>query len=313
MIEVRNLRKRFGSLTAVDGITFEVQKGEVVGFLGPNGAGKTTTMRILTGFIPATDGTAKVAGFDIFENSLEVRRRVGYLPESAPLYLDMAVDEFLAYLAEVRGIPPAKRRASMDRMIEVCGLKSVLKQEIGELSRGFRQRVGMAQAMIHDPEILIMDEPTSGLDPNQIIGIRALIKELGREKTVILSTHILSEVEATCSRVIIIDRGRIVADGSLDEVTRRGKAGGIHHVQVRGERSRWEEKLKSLDGVKSFAWKEETGGLHRYEIYSEGDRALGEALFRLAADAGMSLAELYQEKTTLEKVFTQLTVQGGGA
>ena len=309
MIEVQNITKRFGPITAVDRISFEVQKGEVVGFLGPNGAGKTTAMRILTGFIPANEGTAKLAGFDIFENSLEVRKRVGYLPENSPLYLDMAVDEFLRFMAEVRGIPPTKRQASLDRMIAVCGLKSVLKQVIGELSRGFRQRVGMAQAMIHDPEILIMDEPTSGLDPNQIIGIRALIKELGREKTVILSTHILSEVEATCSRVMIIDRGKIVADGSLDEITRRGKSGGVHRLQVRGDRRLWEEKLKSLAGVKGFAWKEEAGGLHRYEIFSEGSRALGEELFRLAADAGLSLAELYQEKTTLEKVFTQLTVR----
>src|SRR4030042_943695 len=297
MIEVQNITKRFGPITAVDGISFEVQKGEVVGFLGPNGAGQTPAMRILTGFIPANEGTAQLAGFDIFENSLEVRKRVGYLPENSPLYLDMAVDEFLRYMAEVRGIPPTKRQASLDRMIEVCGLKPVLKQEIGTLSRGFRQRVGMAQAMIHDPEILIMDEPTSGLDPNQIIGIRALIKELGREKTVILSTHILSEVEATCSRVMIIDRGKIVADGSLDEITRRGKAGGVHHLQVRGDRKLWEEKLKSLVGVKGFAWKEEAGGLHRYEVFSEGSRALGEELFRLAADAGLSLAALYTEKT----------------
>jgi ABC-2 type transport system ATP-binding protein len=307
MIEVQNITKRFGPITAVDGVSFEVQKGEVVGFLGPNGAGKTTTMRILTGFIPATDGTAKLAGFDVFENSLEVRKRVGYLPESAPLYLDMGVVEFLEYIASMRGIVPAKRKASLDKMIEVCGLSAVLKQEIGELSRGFRQRVGMAQAMIHDPEILIMDEPTSGLDPNQIIGIRALIKELGKEKTVILSTHILSEVEATCSRVIIIDRGKIVADGSLDEVTKRGKVGKVHHLRVRGDRPAWETKLKSLAGVKSFNWKEEKGGLHRYEVFTEGDRGLGEELFRLAADSGMTLSELFQEKTTLENVFTQLT------
>ena len=307
MIEVQNITKRFGSIIAVDGVSFEVKKGEVVGFLGPNGAGKTTTMRILTGFIPATDGTAKLAGFDVFENSLEVRKRVGYLPENAPLYLDMGVVEFLDFVASVRGIAVEKRKASIERMIEVCGLSAVLKQEISELSRGFRQRVGMAQAMIHDPEILIMDEPTSGLDPNQIIGIRQLIKELGREKTVILSTHILSEVEATCSRVIIIDRGKIVADGSLEEITKRGKVGKVHHLRVRGERAAWENKLKGLAGVKSFAWKEEAGGLNRYEVFTEGDRALGEELFRLAADSGMSLAELYQEKTTLENVFTQLT------
>jgi len=307
MIEVQNITKRFGPITAVNGVSFEVQKGEVVGFLGPNGAGKTTIMRILTGFIPATDGTAKLAGYDVFENSLEVRKRVGYLPENAPLYLDMGVVEFLDYIASVRNIPPEKRKASLERMIDVCGLQAVLKQEISELSHGFRQRVGMAQAMIHDPEILIMDEPTSGLDPNQIIGIRSLIKELGQEKTVILSTHILSEVEATCSRVIIIDRGKIVADGSLDEVTKRGKKGKVHHLRVRGDRPAWENKLKSLAGVRSFTWKEEEGGLNLYEVFTEGDRALGEELFRLAADSGMTLAELYQEKTTLENVFTQLT------
>ena len=213
MIEVKGISKRFGPTTAVDNISFSIAKGEVVGFLGPNGAGKTTTMRILTCFLPADAGEAKVAGFDVLEQSMAVRSRIGYLPESAPLYLDMRVSEFLDYIGAIRGLHGADRTAAINRMIEVCGLSGVMLKQIGELSKGYRQRVGLAQAMIHNPEILVLDEPTSGLDPNQIREIRDLIKTLGKEKTVILSTHILPEVEATCSRVMIINRGKIVADG----------------------------------------------------------------------------------------------------
>ncbi len=307
MIEVENLSKRFGHVVAVDNISFSVKKGEVVGFLGPNGAGKTTTMRVLTCFMPADQGSAKIAGHDVFEESLEVRQKVGYLPENAPLYLDMEVTEFLNYVADLRGIESAKRSSSIDHMIEICGLKPVLKMNIGELSKGFRQRVGLAQAMIHDPEILILDEPTSGLDPNQIIGIRSLIKELGKEKTVILSTHILSEVEATCGRSIIIDNGKIVADGSLEDMGKRVKAGDAHRVKIRGDRAQIEEKLRGIGPVKEIVHKGEEAGLHEFEVYSSHGENLCEDIFQVAAGSGFSLAELYREKTSLEQVFTQLT------
>ncbi len=307
MIEVNNITKRFGGVTAVDGVSFKVDKGEVVGFLGPNGAGKSTTMRILTCFLPADLGTARVAGFDVHDDSLDVRSRVGYLPESAPLYPDMNVLDFLGYIARIRGIPSNKRRSSIDKMVEVTGLKSELLKDIRELSKGYRQRVGLAQAMIHDPDIMILDEPTSGLDPNQIREIRSLIKDLGQEKTVILSTHILPEVEATCSRAIIINNGRIIEDGSIDEITRRARSGDSHRIRIRGERQAIEAKLGSMTDVREYRLLEEEGGLLMYDVFGNEGLDLGEDLFRMSADAGFSLSELYREKTSLEDVFTQLT------
>ncbi len=307
MIEVERLTRRFGHINAVDDISFSVKKGEVVGFLGPNGAGKTTTLRVLTCFLPADEGTARIAGFDVLTDSFQVKQKTGYLPENAPLYLDMEVTEFLDYVARLRGIDSGTRKASIEKMIEVCGLRPVLKMDIGELSKGFRQRVGLAQAMIHDPEILLLDEPTSGLDPNQIIGIRSLIKELGKEKTVIFSTHILSEVEATCGRVIIIDNGRIVADDSMEEIGKRAKAGEAHRIRIRGKRKDIEDKFRGLSAVKEFIHKGEDAGIHQFELFSQHGEDLCEDLFHLAARSGFSLAELYREKTTLEHIFTQLT------
>src|SRR5436309_2153162 len=216
-IRVSNLTKYYGNSLAVDNISFEVNKGEILGFLGPNGAGKTTTMKIVTTYMPPTSGEVKIDGLDIEESSLEVRRKIGYLPELNPLYLDMNVIEYLDYVAALDGIPEDKIKKKRNEMISVCGLESVKNKDIGELSKGFKQRVGLAQAMISDPEIIILDEPTSGLDPNQIIEIRNLIKKLGKQKTVILSTHILSEVQATCNRVIIVNKGKIAADGSPEE------------------------------------------------------------------------------------------------
>lgn len=307
MIEVEGISKNFGVVKAVDKVSFSIAKGEVVGFLGPNGAGKTTTMRILTCYLPADEGEARVAGYDVLEDSMEVRSRIGYLPENAPLYPDMIVDEFLNYVASIRGIASDKKSKAISRMVEVCGMGDVLKKQIGELSKGYRQRVGLAQAIIHDPEILILDEPTSGLDPNQIREIRSLIKELGREKTVILSTHILPEVEATCSRVIIIDRGKIVIDGSIEEVTRKSRGANIHVVLVRGDKAKIESGLKTLGDVESFEAAGQEDGLHRYEILARGGVHLGEQIFRMAADEGLSLAELRLEKTTLETAFADLT------
>jgi ABC-2 type transport system ATP-binding protein len=220
MIEVRNLTKRYGDLVAVDGVSFTAEKGEVLGFLGPNGAGKTTTMRIITGFMPATSGTVKVAGFDIFEQSLEVRKRIGYLPESPPLYNDMTVTAYLEFVGRIKGVPRAELEQAAERVVESCGLVGVTRRVLGHLSKGFRQRVGLAQALIHDPSVLVLDEPTIGLDPRQIIDIRALIREFAADRTVILSTHILPEVTQLCQKVVIINEGRIAVEDKLENLTR---------------------------------------------------------------------------------------------
>jgi ABC-2 type transport system ATP-binding protein len=220
MIEVRNLTKRYGDLVAVDDVSFTAQKGEILGFLGPNGAGKTTTMRIITGFLPATSGTVKVAGFDIFDDSYEVRKRIGYLPESPPLYNDMSVTAYLDFVTRIKGVARAEARAAVARALETCGLTTVTRRVLGHLSKGFRQRVGLAQALIHNPSVLVLDEPTIGLDPRQIIEIRSLIRELAGERTVILSTHILPEVAQLCQKVVIINEGRIAVEDQLANLTR---------------------------------------------------------------------------------------------
>jgi ABC-2 type transport system ATP-binding protein len=222
MIEVRNLTKRYGDLLAVDRVSFTAQKGEVVGFLGPNGAGKTTTMRIITGFLPATSGTVTVEGFDIFDDSLEVRKRIGYLPETPPLYHDMSVTAYLEFVGRIRAIPRAELAEAVDRAIQRCGLTEVTRRVLGHLSKGFRQRVGLAQAIVHEPRVLVLDEPTIGLDPRQIREIRSLVQELARERTVILSTHILQEVAQICQKVVIINEGRVAVEEQLDRLTQQG-------------------------------------------------------------------------------------------
>ena len=222
MIKVEGLTKRYGDVTAIEDLSFQVEKGEIVGFLGPNGAGKTTTMRIITGFLPSTDGTVSVAGHDIFEKPMEVKKKIGYLPEHPPLYADMTVAGYLKFVSKIKGVPRSARADAIDRMVERCGLKDVRKKIIGKLSKGYRQRVGLAQAMIHDPQVLILDEPTIGLDPKQIIEIRELVKSLAGDQTIILSTHILPEVTMICQRCLIIDQGRIVADDSLEALTAQG-------------------------------------------------------------------------------------------
>ena len=219
MIKVEGLTKRYGDVTAVEDISFQVEKGEIVGFLGPNGAGKTTTMRIITGYLPSTEGTVTVSGFDIFDKPMEVKKRIGYLPEHPPVYGDMTVEGYLKFVAKIRGVPRSGRGDAMDRAVTRCGLKEARGTIIGKLSKGYKQRVGLAQAMIHDPEVLILDEPTIGLDPKQIIEIRELVKSLAGEQTIILSTHILPEVTMICQRCLIIDQGRIVADDSLESLT----------------------------------------------------------------------------------------------
>jgi ABC-2 type transport system ATP-binding protein len=309
MIEVSNLVKRFGQTVAVDDVSFSVARGEVLGFLGPNGAGKTTTMRILTCYLVADSGTATVAGYDINENPIEVRRRVGYLPETAPLYNDMTVIDYLDFVAEARGIRNGGRKAAVDRMIDVTSLEGVTRQSIGSLSRGYRQRVGLAQTLIHDPDILILDEPTSGLDPNQIIGIRQLIKKLGEEKTILLSTHILPEVSATCSRMIIIDRGKLVASGTPEELSSQASQHGSTLVTIRGPLRDIATALTQTPWISE--WQEigaRTGDLHRLRVEGSEGRDISEDLFRIVAEKGWSLTELCRQEMSLEEVFLRLTM-----
>ncbi len=310
MIEVANLTKRYGTVTAVDDVSFTVKTGEILGFLGPNGAGKTTTMKILTCFMPATDGRVTVDSLDVFDDSLEVRRKIGYLPESAPLYTDMNVTEYLSFVAGIRGISKAQLPSRLDAIVNVCGLTEVRRREISELSKGFKQRVGLAQAMIHDPDILILDEPTSGLDPNQIVEIRNLIKKIGEEKTVILSTHILPEVQATCDRVLIISRGKLVADGSPDELT--SQFHGDEQIQVTVTGTTPDVLRSALGGLSGVAWLDVSGGREvTARLTSERGTDLRERIFRVVVDKGWTLLELHRERTSLEQVFRQLTGADG--
>ncbi len=301
MISVQSLTKHYGNVRAVEGISFEIKKGEVVGFLGPNGAGKTTTMQMLTGYLLPTAGTAVVDGIDVVNNPVEVKQRIGYLPENTPLYEDLTVYEFLSFIAGVRGLNGSSTM-TIKKTAEICGITDVINRSIGTLSKGYRQRVGLAQAILHDPQILILDEPTTGLDPLQIREIRSLIKELGREKTIILSTHILPEVEQTCSRVLIINQGRIVADGSLDEL----KAGKSRiHVILKSD---VEPSVFSGLGRVERGSSEE--GETRLSIIPEGHSDIREQVYKLCREKELTLLELYRERQSLEDVFRQLTAGG---
>ncbi|HEX3697282.1 MAG TPA: ATP-binding cassette domain-containing protein [Polyangia bacterium] len=309
MIEVESLTKDYGPTRAVDKVTFNVHKGEVLGFLGPNGAGKTTTMKMLTCFLAPTSGRAKVAGFDVFDESLEVRKRIGYLPEDTPIYRDMTVREYLQFASEMRGMNQAGSEARIKEIGGRCGLAEVAGKLVGELSKGFRQRVGLAQAMLHDPDILILDEPTSGLDPNQIAEIRTLIKEIGREKTVILSTHILPEVQATCSRILIISGGRLVADGTPEALRAREK-GGRYRVVVESNgvsKDAIRDRLASLGGVSRCETVSGEAGAHAFAIDGAASDDLRKAIFRAAVDNKWPLLELVRESASLEDVFRNLT------
>jgi ABC-2 type transport system ATP-binding protein len=307
MIEVKNLTKRYGPTVAVDNVSFNAKAGEVLGFLGPNGAGKTTTMRVLTCYLSADEGSATVDGYDVFDQSVEVRKRIGYLPESAPLYSDMGVIDYLKFIAQVRDIPKSQRQQRTKGVIDICGLESVIHKDVGELSRGYRQRLGLAQSLIHDPPILILDEPTSGLDPSQIIEIRNLIKEVGKEKMIIFSTHILPEVSATCSRILIINDGRIVANGSPKSLTDRAKGGEVVDITIRGPAEDIETKLRDLNFVNEFSRVNTVDGLFSYRIASEKGKNAAEELFQFVAQNGWSLTELRQESVSLEDVFLELT------
>jgi ABC-2 type transport system ATP-binding protein len=313
MIEVKNLVKKFGNAVAVDDITFEVKAGEVVGFLGPNGAGKSTTMKILTCFISATAGLASVGGFDCFRQPLEVRRQIGYLPEQTPLYNEMNVLDYLSFIADAHGMPSGKKRQRITEMVEICGLSRMVHKDIGELSKGFRQRVGLAQALVHNPDILILDEPTTGLDPNQIVEIRELIKSLGQDRAVILSTHILPEVEVTCSRILIISEGKLVGEGTPDELRHRMKGQEPYNLRVKGDKKRIESLFQTQDWIVSH---EHTGtepsGIHRFTISVTppiaGEDA-GEKLFDLAVGNSWKIIEMKKSGATLEQVFKNLTMR----
>ena len=310
MIEVKDLTKKYGNFTAVRDVSFEVEKGEILGFLGPNAAGKTTTMRVLTCFMPATNGTARVAGFDTFKQSLEVRRRVGYLPENVPLYLDMRVRPYLEFIARIKDIPSRERKRAVNRVIELTALESVAHRIIGHCSKGFRQRVGLAQALIHDPEVLILDEPTNGLDPKQINEVREVIKGLAGDHTIILSSHILPEVSKTCERVLIIDRGRIVAGDTPSNLDARLRGSQSISVQIRGPVKDVMELLKKKEGIVDVKTRSSLGdSLWQYDIDVESGRELRPAVAAAVVENNWDLVELTTVGMSLEEIFLELTTQ----
>ena len=307
MIQVENLEKHYGPTRALDGITFEVPRGEVLGFVGPNGAGKTTTMKILTGFLYPDGGSARIGDMDVLAHPLETRRLVGYLPESNPLYMEMNVLSYLKFTADIRGVERRQRKAAVERVVRDCGLEGVSGKDIGELSKGYKQRVGLAQAMIHDPDVLILDEPTSGLDPNQIVEIRRLVKKIGQERTVILSTHYLQEVEATCDRVIIIHRGRIVADDQLGRLAAQGGDLPVL-VGVIGPEKEIRNQLLELAGRGNVEETGRNGQAVFYKLHGLPLEMGNEAIFDLLVTRnGWKLVELHREAPRLETVFRKLT------
>jgi ABC-2 type transport system ATP-binding protein len=310
MIEVSNLTKRYARHTAVNGVSFSVNKGEILGFLGPNGAGKTTTMRILTGFLPATEGIATVGGYDVFESPLEVKRRVGYLPETPPLYPDMSVSAYLEFVARIKGVPGRERAQRVADAVEKCRVGDVRHTLIGKLSKGYRQRVGLAQAIIHNPDVLILDEPTAGLDPKQIIETRDLIKGLGGDHTIVLSTHILPEVSMTCSRVVIINKGRVVAEDTPEALTHRLRGSAGLRLQVRGLPGEVFDVLRVVPGVTDIRQvHDDSAETATFEVEAEPGREVRPDLARAVVEKGFGLLSLSEVGMSLEQVFLHLTTQ----
>lgn len=309
MIEVAGLTKSYGPKAAIQDLHFTVDKGEVVGFLGPNGAGKTTTMKILSCFMPPTAGTAKVAGYDCLTQSLQVRRRIGYLPEHVPLYGDLTVRQYLTFVAEAKRVPARKRRQAVGRVIEECGIQDAADRIIGKLSKGYRQRVGLAQALLGDPDVLILDEPTIGLDPRQIIQIRTLIKAMQGERTVILSTHILPEVSMVCSRVLIINEGRIVAVDTPENLTQALQHSSQISLQVEGPAETVQRRLSEVPGVQSVTLRDGAGAVHRYLVEAEKGRDLRRELAQAVCTAGFGLLEMRPLDLTLEEIFIRLVTE----
>lgn len=308
MIKVDHLAKRYADVYAVDHISFEVKQGEILGLLGPNGAGKTTTMRILTCYMPATSGTATVAGYDVFRDSIDVRKNIGYLPENVPLYPEMRVREYLSFRAKLKKLPYRERKVKIDECIEKCRIADVQNQIIGTLSKGYRQRVGLADTLVHDPKILILDEPTIGLDPNQIRQVRQLIKELGEKHTILLSTHILPEVEMLCGRVIIINKGKIVAMDTPSNLADQLRSGNNITLEVRGAGEKIKNALSAINGVKKIVWHEK-GELNNYNVEAERGMDIREDVFTSIVKNNGVIREMKQTPITLEEIFHQITTQ----
>ncbi|MBI2487136.1 MAG: ATP-binding cassette domain-containing protein [Deltaproteobacteria bacterium] len=308
MISVQNLTKRYGDLVAIDNVSFQVQRGEVLGFLGPNGAGKTTTMRIITAYMPPTEGTVHVAGFDVVENPIEAKRQIGYLPENPPLYNDMTVDGYLDFVADIKQVPGKNKKNRIGLAMEKCGITDVRKRLIGNLSKGYRQRIGIAQAIVHDPAIIVLDEPTLGLDPKQIIEIRELIKNLSGERTVILSTHVLPEVTMTCTRVAIINEGRIVLEESLDKLSEKVETAQNLFLKIGYKESGVKEKILSFEAVSNVS--ETSSG--EFIIQSREGKDIREDLAKMVVGNGWGLLELRPLTQTLEEIFLRVISTEGG-
>ncbi len=307
MIQVQGLVKQFGEVRALDGISFEVQQGEILGFLGPNGAGKTTTMRVLTGYMPPNEGTVRIAGMDVLTDSLAARRIIGYMPETVPLYPEMAVEGYLGFMAAIRGV--RDRSAAVERVLQACDIVDVRDQLIGRLSKGYRQRVGLAQALVHDPQVLVLDEPTIGLDPRQILGVRELIKSLGGERTIILSSHILPEISQVCDRVMIMNRGRIVAEDTTERLTERLQRGMRVRLELANPAPDAAAQIAALPGV-SAVERADDGVL---EVTSDTDHDVRTSLAALTVGRGWGLLEMRVLSLSLEEVFLQLTTDEAAA
>jgi ABC-2 type transport system ATP-binding protein len=307
MLEARNLTRRYGDFVAVDGISLEVQEGEILGILGPNGAGKTTTLRMLTGFLPPTHGEIEVAGYDLLRDPIKARREIGYLPENVAIYPEMRVEEYLRYRARLEGLPRSEAKRSIAEVLERCMIGDVRRQLVGTLSKGYRQRVGLATAILHRPQVVVLDEPTVGLDPKQIIAIRELIRELGQSHTILLSTHILPEVELLCDRVLIIDKGRIQDQGTPQGLRERWRGNSQLHLTLRDDPAAAENALAALPGVVSVSRDPEVAG--RWVLEGERDVDLREPAFCLAVERDWVLLELAEEKASLEDIFVRLTTQ----
>ena len=306
MISIKNLSKYYGDFLALDELSVDISRGEILGLLGPNGAGKTTTMRILTGYLKPSSGTIEVEELDVEDDALEVKRKIGYLPEFAPVYPDMLTYDYLTYVASIRGLPRTKRFERIKELSDLCGLGDVMHKSVKELSRGYKQRVGLAHAMMDDPEILVLDEPTAGLDPNQIVQIRSIIRKMGEEKTVIFSTHILSEAEATCDRILIINNGKIVADGTAETLGATGIQSQLVRITMTGvDASDAISALSSVEGVKNISSSESAGGIS-FVIACDGDQR--ESIYREIKQHDWILLELTRERQSLEETFRELTV-----
>ena len=309
MIEVDRLTKRYGPTLAVSDVSFRVEKGEVLGFLGPNGAGKTTTMRVITGYLPPTEGTVRVAGYDVAEQPIEAKRHTGYLPESPPVYPDMTVNEYLAFVGRVKGVPRRDLKTRINEVSERCAITDVQRRQIGKLSKGYRQRVGLAQALIHNPDVLVLDEPTAGLDPKQIIETRALIRNLAGQHTVVLSTHILPEVSKTCERVVVINGGKVAAVGKPDELTHRLQGFETVLVTAEGPASEMKERMERVAGVNLVEQHDASDGRVTFEVHAGKDQDVRAELARAVVESQWKLLELRTSGMSLEDIFLKLTTK----